>query len=228
MTRVGTMISHASGQIHYRGRSSQGHIDIDNKFQGVNGAKDALESARTSVGDEESVGASNCQEDLSCVGTPVHDACESLLWLENAHASSAGNHIEEQVLEESLSPKHLEIPDEWRGKTSVMVRNISYKCTRTLFCDELDKRGFQNLFDYVYIPINAGRGTSKGHALRTLLSHAMAPLTETLMPPDGVSQLLAPRLAAFATSVGRRFLMLPLLVGWAPPLTPIMWESCLR
>eukprot|EP00928_Gymnodinium_smaydae_P055216 TRINITY_DN3880_c0_g1_i2.p1 TRINITY_DN3880_c0_g1~~TRINITY_DN3880_c0_g1_i2.p1 ORF type:complete len:312 (-),score=38.74 TRINITY_DN3880_c0_g1_i2:470-1405(-) len=56
------------------------------------------------------------------------------------------------------------VPSEWQGKSSVMVRNISYKCTRGMFRDELCKAGFEGLFDYVYVPVNVGRGTSKGYA----------------------------------------------------------------
>eukprot|EP00928_Gymnodinium_smaydae_P051542 TRINITY_DN3509_c0_g2_i1.p1 TRINITY_DN3509_c0_g2~~TRINITY_DN3509_c0_g2_i1.p1 ORF type:complete len:299 (+),score=44.33 TRINITY_DN3509_c0_g2_i1:54-950(+) len=59
---------------------------------------------------------------------------------------------------------HAGIPAEWRGKSSVMVRNISYKCTRTMFREELDKAGFENMYDYAYVPVNTGRGTSKGYA----------------------------------------------------------------
>eukprot|EP00928_Gymnodinium_smaydae_P011165 TRINITY_DN14152_c1_g2_i1.p1 TRINITY_DN14152_c1_g2~~TRINITY_DN14152_c1_g2_i1.p1 ORF type:complete len:301 (+),score=14.69 TRINITY_DN14152_c1_g2_i1:64-966(+) len=52
----------------------------------------------------------------------------------------------------------------WKGVTSVMVRNVSYKCTKAMFCDELNRAGFEGLFDYAYVPVNAGRGTSKGYA----------------------------------------------------------------
>eukprot|EP00928_Gymnodinium_smaydae_P069411 TRINITY_DN5289_c0_g1_i1.p1 TRINITY_DN5289_c0_g1~~TRINITY_DN5289_c0_g1_i1.p1 ORF type:complete len:440 (+),score=47.68 TRINITY_DN5289_c0_g1_i1:58-1320(+) len=72
-------------------------------------------------------------------------------------------------VEEPQSPKQSSnngdaIPKEWQGKTSIMVRNISYKCTRATFFNMLKTAGFENLFDYVYLPVNAGRGTSKGYA----------------------------------------------------------------
>eukprot|EP00928_Gymnodinium_smaydae_P039727 TRINITY_DN2706_c0_g1_i1.p1 TRINITY_DN2706_c0_g1~~TRINITY_DN2706_c0_g1_i1.p1 ORF type:complete len:332 (-),score=25.72 TRINITY_DN2706_c0_g1_i1:365-1360(-) len=70
--------------------------------------------------------------------------------------------------------EHAVIPSEWQGKTSVMVRNISYKCSRAVFCRQLDKHGFENLYDYVYVPINVGRGTSKGYAFANFASDAVA------------------------------------------------------
>eukprot|EP00928_Gymnodinium_smaydae_P048170 TRINITY_DN3219_c0_g2_i1.p1 TRINITY_DN3219_c0_g2~~TRINITY_DN3219_c0_g2_i1.p1 ORF type:complete len:265 (-),score=25.31 TRINITY_DN3219_c0_g2_i1:291-1085(-) len=57
-----------------------------------------------------------------------------------------------------------DIPTEWQNKTSVMVRNIPYKCTPTMFEHELNKAGFEDLFDYVYVPVNPGRTTTKGYA----------------------------------------------------------------
>eukprot|EP00928_Gymnodinium_smaydae_P078502 TRINITY_DN6258_c0_g3_i1.p1 TRINITY_DN6258_c0_g3~~TRINITY_DN6258_c0_g3_i1.p1 ORF type:complete len:331 (+),score=24.78 TRINITY_DN6258_c0_g3_i1:66-995(+) len=72
-------------------------------------------------------------------------------------------------IEEAATPKHQDIPAEWHGKTSVMVRNISYKCTRTDIIEELNKSGFEKLFDYVYMPLNVRRGTGKGYAFVNFL-----------------------------------------------------------
>eukprot|EP00928_Gymnodinium_smaydae_P091066 TRINITY_DN74772_c0_g1_i1.p1 TRINITY_DN74772_c0_g1~~TRINITY_DN74772_c0_g1_i1.p1 ORF type:complete len:340 (-),score=10.24 TRINITY_DN74772_c0_g1_i1:188-1207(-) len=55
------------------------------------------------------------------------------------------------------------VPDEWRGKTSVLVRNLSYMCTRKIF-EEMLKEGFDGLYDYLYVPMDVARSTSKGYA----------------------------------------------------------------
>eukprot|EP00928_Gymnodinium_smaydae_P056532 TRINITY_DN39900_c0_g1_i1.p1 TRINITY_DN39900_c0_g1~~TRINITY_DN39900_c0_g1_i1.p1 ORF type:complete len:324 (-),score=33.57 TRINITY_DN39900_c0_g1_i1:262-1233(-) len=57
-----------------------------------------------------------------------------------------------------------DLPIEWRGKTSVMVRNLSYKCTSPMFRRELCQEGFENLFNYLYVPLNRDSRTSKGYA----------------------------------------------------------------
>eukprot|EP00928_Gymnodinium_smaydae_P001572 TRINITY_DN10574_c0_g2_i1.p1 TRINITY_DN10574_c0_g2~~TRINITY_DN10574_c0_g2_i1.p1 ORF type:complete len:367 (-),score=32.89 TRINITY_DN10574_c0_g2_i1:81-1181(-) len=57
-----------------------------------------------------------------------------------------------------------DLPSEWRGMTSVMVRNLSYKCTPKRFNDELCKAGFEGLFDYTYVPVNYSSYTCKGYA----------------------------------------------------------------
>eukprot|EP00928_Gymnodinium_smaydae_P023930 TRINITY_DN19545_c0_g4_i1.p1 TRINITY_DN19545_c0_g4~~TRINITY_DN19545_c0_g4_i1.p1 ORF type:complete len:388 (+),score=38.79 TRINITY_DN19545_c0_g4_i1:38-1201(+) len=56
------------------------------------------------------------------------------------------------------------IPIEWQNKTSVMVRNLSFKCTPAIFQGELCKSGFDGLFNYVSVPVNRGSPTSKGYA----------------------------------------------------------------
>eukprot|EP00928_Gymnodinium_smaydae_P023928 TRINITY_DN19545_c0_g2_i1.p1 TRINITY_DN19545_c0_g2~~TRINITY_DN19545_c0_g2_i1.p1 ORF type:complete len:336 (+),score=44.99 TRINITY_DN19545_c0_g2_i1:46-1053(+) len=66
------------------------------------------------------------------------------------------------------------IPAEWKGKTSVMVRNVSYRCTREMFREELHKAGFADLFDYIYVPVNSKRGTSKGYAFLNFADSASA------------------------------------------------------
>eukprot|EP00928_Gymnodinium_smaydae_P001358 TRINITY_DN10501_c0_g2_i3.p1 TRINITY_DN10501_c0_g2~~TRINITY_DN10501_c0_g2_i3.p1 ORF type:complete len:291 (-),score=26.91 TRINITY_DN10501_c0_g2_i3:360-1193(-) len=57
-----------------------------------------------------------------------------------------------------------DVPPEWRGKTSVMIRNIAYNCFEEMLRDELHRTGFGGLFDSVFVPLNVERGTSKGYA----------------------------------------------------------------
>eukprot|EP00928_Gymnodinium_smaydae_P069418 TRINITY_DN5289_c0_g5_i1.p1 TRINITY_DN5289_c0_g5~~TRINITY_DN5289_c0_g5_i1.p1 ORF type:complete len:328 (+),score=37.32 TRINITY_DN5289_c0_g5_i1:74-1057(+) len=66
------------------------------------------------------------------------------------------------------------LPSEWQGKTSVMVRNISYKCTRAVFYNMLKRAGFEDSFDYLYLPVIAGRDTSKGYAFINFSDDATA------------------------------------------------------
>eukprot|EP00928_Gymnodinium_smaydae_P069417 TRINITY_DN5289_c0_g4_i3.p1 TRINITY_DN5289_c0_g4~~TRINITY_DN5289_c0_g4_i3.p1 ORF type:complete len:312 (+),score=23.05 TRINITY_DN5289_c0_g4_i3:68-1003(+) len=72
--------------------------------------------------------------------------------------------LEEPQCPQNLSDVHDVLPSEWQGKTSVMVRNIPYKCTRPMFFEAVKRAGFENLYDYAYMPLNAGRATSKGYA----------------------------------------------------------------
>eukprot|EP00928_Gymnodinium_smaydae_P010033 TRINITY_DN13769_c0_g3_i2.p1 TRINITY_DN13769_c0_g3~~TRINITY_DN13769_c0_g3_i2.p1 ORF type:complete len:359 (+),score=37.59 TRINITY_DN13769_c0_g3_i2:63-1079(+) len=57
---------------------------------------------------------------------------------------------------------------EWYGKTAVMIRNLSYKCTSDLLWSELRQAGFEHVVDYLYLPRylprNRGTSTSKGYA----------------------------------------------------------------
>eukprot|EP00928_Gymnodinium_smaydae_P078407 TRINITY_DN6232_c0_g1_i1.p1 TRINITY_DN6232_c0_g1~~TRINITY_DN6232_c0_g1_i1.p1 ORF type:complete len:570 (+),score=54.42 TRINITY_DN6232_c0_g1_i1:59-1768(+) len=64
---------------------------------------------------------------------------------------------------------HAYVPIEWQGKTSVMIRNIKYSCFEPMLQEELHKAGFEGLFDYVYIPMNVERGSSRGYAFVNFL-----------------------------------------------------------
>eukprot|EP00928_Gymnodinium_smaydae_P058242 TRINITY_DN41454_c0_g1_i1.p1 TRINITY_DN41454_c0_g1~~TRINITY_DN41454_c0_g1_i1.p1 ORF type:complete len:371 (+),score=35.62 TRINITY_DN41454_c0_g1_i1:83-1195(+) len=66
------------------------------------------------------------------------------------------------------------VPYEWQGKTSVMVRNISYKCTRQILDEELREAGFEGLFDYLYLPQYSGNQCSKGFAYINFLDPGTA------------------------------------------------------
>eukprot|EP00928_Gymnodinium_smaydae_P090736 TRINITY_DN7448_c0_g3_i1.p1 TRINITY_DN7448_c0_g3~~TRINITY_DN7448_c0_g3_i1.p1 ORF type:complete len:356 (+),score=18.53 TRINITY_DN7448_c0_g3_i1:238-1305(+) len=56
------------------------------------------------------------------------------------------------------------VPDEWHGKTTVMVRNISYKCTLAVFRRTICEAGFDRAFDYMHVPTDRNTSTSKGYA----------------------------------------------------------------
>eukprot|EP00928_Gymnodinium_smaydae_P069416 TRINITY_DN5289_c0_g4_i2.p1 TRINITY_DN5289_c0_g4~~TRINITY_DN5289_c0_g4_i2.p1 ORF type:complete len:347 (+),score=24.67 TRINITY_DN5289_c0_g4_i2:76-1041(+) len=113
-----------------------------------------------------------CRNDDSSLGaSPVPQACDhadfraqlriaSVAWLNDPQGPS--------TFEEPQRPQHLlvdrdALPSEWQGKTSVMVRNIAYNCTRAMFSHALKRAGFENSYDYMYLPIDPRRGTSKGY-----------------------------------------------------------------
>eukprot|EP00928_Gymnodinium_smaydae_P049296 TRINITY_DN33078_c0_g1_i1.p1 TRINITY_DN33078_c0_g1~~TRINITY_DN33078_c0_g1_i1.p1 ORF type:complete len:323 (+),score=12.71 TRINITY_DN33078_c0_g1_i1:56-970(+) len=129
---------------------------------------------RTTSGSELSRASTRCEEldDFSCVRE--ERSADSITCASVTSFDAFSARVQEQMLEEPASKKGFDIPSEWQGKTSVMIRNISYKCTRDMFCEELDKAGFQDLFDYVYVPVNAGRGTSKGYAFANFVDDRTA------------------------------------------------------
>eukprot|EP00928_Gymnodinium_smaydae_P022507 TRINITY_DN1887_c0_g2_i1.p1 TRINITY_DN1887_c0_g2~~TRINITY_DN1887_c0_g2_i1.p1 ORF type:complete len:305 (-),score=29.60 TRINITY_DN1887_c0_g2_i1:521-1435(-) len=145
------------------------------KETGLDATAIALESPRTSVGYEDSDDTPFSQEEWSSIGTPVlSPRVEMVASATMACSDTATRFMNKPRLDELIAPKQLDIPSEWHGKTSVMVRNISYKCSRSMFCEALDKAGYKNMFDYVYVPINAGRGTSKGYAFANFVDDRTA------------------------------------------------------
>eukprot|EP00928_Gymnodinium_smaydae_P082131 TRINITY_DN6553_c2_g1_i4.p1 TRINITY_DN6553_c2_g1~~TRINITY_DN6553_c2_g1_i4.p1 ORF type:complete len:309 (-),score=32.89 TRINITY_DN6553_c2_g1_i4:222-1148(-) len=66
------------------------------------------------------------------------------------------------------------VPSEWMGKTSVMIRNVPYKCTAEHLQKELCLRGFEGLFDYVYLPGHVGSKTCKGYAFVNFVDSSTA------------------------------------------------------
>eukprot|EP00928_Gymnodinium_smaydae_P058903 TRINITY_DN420_c0_g1_i7.p1 TRINITY_DN420_c0_g1~~TRINITY_DN420_c0_g1_i7.p1 ORF type:complete len:292 (+),score=26.15 TRINITY_DN420_c0_g1_i7:67-942(+) len=133
------------------------------------GKTKALRSPRTSVGCDDSDYLS--QDEWSPIDTPVVSPR-----VESSNSPWAGRLLQQQhqCFQKPTSPQLLALPSEWQGKTSVMIRNISYQCNRLMFCGELDKAGFQGQYDYVYLPINVGRGTSKGYGFANFVDDRTA------------------------------------------------------
>eukprot|EP00928_Gymnodinium_smaydae_P090932 TRINITY_DN7463_c0_g1_i1.p1 TRINITY_DN7463_c0_g1~~TRINITY_DN7463_c0_g1_i1.p1 ORF type:complete len:337 (-),score=51.02 TRINITY_DN7463_c0_g1_i1:490-1500(-) len=140
-------------------------------------------SPRTFVGDHESEVAPCGDEESSSVGSPFCDSNVLDVIQSSSIASSPRLDLvaalQQDVLQETLDQNDsgntcAGIPSEWQGKTSVMVRNLSYKCTRDMFRDELHQAGFVNSFDYVYVPVNTKRGTCKGYAFLNFVDVATA------------------------------------------------------
>eukprot|EP00928_Gymnodinium_smaydae_P078807 TRINITY_DN62881_c0_g1_i1.p1 TRINITY_DN62881_c0_g1~~TRINITY_DN62881_c0_g1_i1.p1 ORF type:complete len:276 (-),score=42.29 TRINITY_DN62881_c0_g1_i1:544-1371(-) len=77
-------------------------------------------------------------------------------------------------LEEGTPSNESDVPSEWQGKMSVMVRNLPYKCTPSMFFDELCQAGFENLVDYIYVPVNYKGMTCKGYAFANFVDSSSA------------------------------------------------------
>eukprot|EP00928_Gymnodinium_smaydae_P022506 TRINITY_DN1887_c0_g1_i1.p1 TRINITY_DN1887_c0_g1~~TRINITY_DN1887_c0_g1_i1.p1 ORF type:complete len:285 (-),score=35.13 TRINITY_DN1887_c0_g1_i1:539-1393(-) len=136
---------------------------LSSKVIAMQNADSGLESRKTSAGDSEDEVSS--QQELSSNATPVHSPRQVLLLCPlYTSLGAVGGLLSHPTFVETVAPKHMDIPMEWQGKTSVMVRNISYKCSRIMFCEALNRAGYKNLFDYVYVPMNVVRSTSKGYA----------------------------------------------------------------
>eukprot|EP00928_Gymnodinium_smaydae_P046422 TRINITY_DN30923_c0_g1_i1.p1 TRINITY_DN30923_c0_g1~~TRINITY_DN30923_c0_g1_i1.p1 ORF type:complete len:301 (-),score=39.78 TRINITY_DN30923_c0_g1_i1:137-1039(-) len=101
----------------------------------------------------------------------VHDALESDLVGEASETDI-------QILETFMMGKTImgidcDLPKEWQGTTSVMVRNLSYMCTPRMFLEELIEAGFDGLFDYFYAPVNSLGFTCTAYAfVNFLFPHA--------------------------------------------------------
>eukprot|EP00928_Gymnodinium_smaydae_P023927 TRINITY_DN19545_c0_g1_i4.p1 TRINITY_DN19545_c0_g1~~TRINITY_DN19545_c0_g1_i4.p1 ORF type:complete len:340 (+),score=41.12 TRINITY_DN19545_c0_g1_i4:59-1078(+) len=156
-------------------------IDGDAESPKFGCEKKALYSfTRTSLGDNESDIAHCGNEESSSTSSPLRTASP-------VQSSSCASSVcpdqevpsQQDGLQELADQKHADgysaaTPIEWQGKTSVMVRHVSYKCTREMFRDELHKAGFDKLFDYLYLPVNMRRSTSKGYAFLNFADSASA------------------------------------------------------
>eukprot|EP00928_Gymnodinium_smaydae_P021481 TRINITY_DN18383_c0_g1_i1.p1 TRINITY_DN18383_c0_g1~~TRINITY_DN18383_c0_g1_i1.p1 ORF type:complete len:377 (+),score=61.24 TRINITY_DN18383_c0_g1_i1:144-1133(+) len=68
-----------------------------------------------------------------------------------------------------------ELPIEWQGKTSVLVKNVPYRFTQEMLYEELRMAGFEGTFDYLYLPVNRLRkAKGKGYAFLNFISAPIA------------------------------------------------------
>eukprot|EP00928_Gymnodinium_smaydae_P087038 TRINITY_DN71397_c0_g1_i1.p1 TRINITY_DN71397_c0_g1~~TRINITY_DN71397_c0_g1_i1.p1 ORF type:complete len:360 (+),score=29.01 TRINITY_DN71397_c0_g1_i1:29-1081(+) len=58
----------------------------------------------------------------------------------------------------------IDVPAEWQNKTTVMVRNVSYKCNLAVLQRTVCEAGFDRAFDYICLPTGGHSSTSKGYA----------------------------------------------------------------
>eukprot|EP00928_Gymnodinium_smaydae_P059638 TRINITY_DN43035_c0_g1_i1.p1 TRINITY_DN43035_c0_g1~~TRINITY_DN43035_c0_g1_i1.p1 ORF type:complete len:283 (+),score=44.39 TRINITY_DN43035_c0_g1_i1:224-1072(+) len=78
------------------------------------------------------------------------------------------------TLAEGKTCSESDVPPEWCGKTSIMVRNLPYKCTPTMFYREVCNAGFEDLVDYIYVPVNHKGSTCKGYAFANFVDPSSA------------------------------------------------------
>eukprot|EP00928_Gymnodinium_smaydae_P075277 TRINITY_DN58293_c0_g1_i1.p1 TRINITY_DN58293_c0_g1~~TRINITY_DN58293_c0_g1_i1.p1 ORF type:complete len:339 (+),score=37.68 TRINITY_DN58293_c0_g1_i1:66-1082(+) len=87
--------------------------------------------------------------------------CASLSHLQHLPTSSCSPSSEKsRVLPDRSS---VDVPPEWQGKSSVMIRNLAVYCTENYVDNMIKKAGFEGTYDYLYMPVTAA-GVSKGYA----------------------------------------------------------------
>eukprot|EP00421_Protoceratium_reticulatum_P005253 CAMPEP_0168374106 /NCGR_PEP_ID=MMETSP0228-20121227/9132_1 /TAXON_ID=133427 /ORGANISM="Protoceratium reticulatum, Strain CCCM 535 (=CCMP 1889)" /LENGTH=264 /DNA_ID=CAMNT_0008387047 /DNA_START=59 /DNA_END=853 /DNA_ORIENTATION=+ len=59
-------------------------------------------------------------------------------------------------------------------RTTVMLRGLPQSCSRELLLELLNSRGFCCQYDFVYVPVNFGSGSSLGYAFVNLVTPAAA------------------------------------------------------
>lgn len=67
-----------------------------------------------------------------------------------------------------------------KGLTSVMIHNLPMAATQADVCHELDRSGFSNLFDFLYVPYNLKASRICGYAFINLVSSEAAALLVSL------------------------------------------------
>jgi len=59
---------------------------------------------------------------------------------------------------------------DWRGKTTIMMRNIPNRYNQALLVTELEEFGFDGSYDFLYLPMNADRNGNRGYAFINFLA----------------------------------------------------------
>jgi len=118
---------------------------------------------------------------LSMLGIPEQvpvASCFSQQWQGSISVAMNGMEAEEEKRKSRkrkgtkkciIDPNVAEIPVGQR--TTVMMRNIPYCCTREMLWELLDYAGFRSHYDFVYLPTDFCSQQSLGYAFINLLSH---------------------------------------------------------